>query len=625
VGSLLYSGSTTKIYATWLGWFGQPDHLNVGYISNTASQVHAQVQDMISRGIAGAIAAWYGVANTNIEHATTLLRSEAEASSGQFQFAIMEDQGALGAAAASNGCDVTNQLISDLTYIASQYESSPAYIRINGRPVVYFFDVDAFYIDWAHVLSAIPGNPLVLLRGTNGFTRSTSDGGYSWVNVLQNDPFNPDLSFQDSFLQQASQPPQKLVVGTAFKGFNDTLAAWGTNRVVDENCGQTWLQSFDEIGKYYSSSNQLPALQIATWNDYEEGTTIETGIDNCVFLVPSQSGSTVSWSLNGQENTIDHYTVFISTDGQNLSSLMDVPTGTHAVDLGKLVLSPDTTYLVYVKAIGRPGIQNKMSPAIAYRPGDQPPAASVSVAQSGELTYTASTAGSSGHVAKSVIDFGDGTVVNGSSASHTYGAVGTYLITATVYDSAGASSVAVQQVSSKSSSGGITVLNPGNGSTVNWPTPVIASANWGTPVFAMQVLVDGTVAYATHGDTLNTAIKVFTGTHQLSVQSLDAAGNATGAASFTVVAEPGDIPPTAIVTLKPMPNISTTTVLACTAASWDADGFINRTEVQFSDGSKFFTPAALETFPAAGNYTVTVTATDNLGATTTRSTTFTVP
>src|SRR5712691_8544070 len=62
IGSLLYSGATTKIYATWLGWFGQSNHTNVGYVSDAAAQVHAQVEDMISRGIAGAIVDWHGLA-----------------------------------------------------------------------------------------------------------------------------------------------------------------------------------------------------------------------------------------------------------------------------------------------------------------------------------------------------------------------------------------------------------------------------------------------------------------------------------------------------------------------------------------------------------------------------------
>jgi hypothetical protein len=189
--SLLYSGANTKVYATWLGWFGRSDHMNVGYNSGDSAQVHAQVQDMISRGIQGAIAAWYGPGNTSIDNATTQLRDEAEKHSGAFEFAIMEDVGALGTAAKSNGCDVTDQLISDLNYVASRYESSPAYIHMNGRPVVLFFSVDSYYIDWNRVVSSIPGNPLLFFRGNNGLTRALSDGGFSWVNIQKTNPFEP--------------------------------------------------------------------------------------------------------------------------------------------------------------------------------------------------------------------------------------------------------------------------------------------------------------------------------------------------------------------------------------------------------------------------------------------------
>src|SRR5204863_3650775 len=181
-------------------------------------------------------------------------------------------------------------------------------------------------------------------------------------------------------------------------------------------------------------------LQIPTWNDYEEGTAIEMGIDNCVFLAPSQSGSTISWTVNGNENTIDHYSAFISTDGTNLSPLIDIPSGTHSVDLSKLSLSSSKTYFVYIQAVGLPTIQNKMSPAIAYHVGDQPPTVSLNVSQTSGRTYTAS-ASVSGAAAKTVIDFGDGTVITGASASHTYAAIGSYLITATAFDAAGASSV----------------------------------------------------------------------------------------------------------------------------------------------------------------------------------------
>ena len=67
----------------------------------------------------------------------------------------------------------------------------------------------------------------------------------------------------------------------------------------------------------------------------------------------------------------------------------------------------------------------------------RPPAVSLNVSQTGPLAYTASATASSGTIARAVIDFGDGTVVNQSPASHTYGAVGTYLVTAYGYDAAG--------------------------------------------------------------------------------------------------------------------------------------------------------------------------------------------
>jgi len=93
---------------------------------------------------------------------------------------------------------------------------------------------------------------------------------------------------------------------------------------------------------------------------------------------------------------------------------------------------------------------------------------------------------------------------------------------------------------------------------------------------------------------------------------------------LNVVAEPGDIPPVANIALKPLAGISATTVLGCTAASTDADGFVMSYQLQFSDGSQFSTPAALETFPAPGTYKATATVMDQFGASSSTSTTFSV-
>jgi hypothetical protein len=141
---------------------------------------------------------------------------------------------------------------------------------------------------------------------------------------------------------------------------------------MDQGCGQTWLTSMAEIGKYYNANRQLAAYQLVTWNDYEEGTEIESGIDNCLSINAAVTGNVASWAVTGNENTLDHYTVFISSDGQNLMSLGDYTTSTHNVDLSTFGFNAGT-YKVYVKAVGKPSIVNHMSAALSYSVSSPPP------------------------------------------------------------------------------------------------------------------------------------------------------------------------------------------------------------------------------------------------------------
>jgi hypothetical protein len=156
------------------------------------------------------------------------------------------------------------------------------------------------------------------------------------------------------------QERDRLGEGSGYKGFDDTMASWGKNRHIPQQCGQTWMSTLAMPGRYYSQKNQLPMLLIVTWNDYEEGTEIETGIDNCVSITANTSGSKVNWSIQGQENTLDHYRVFISRDGKRLLPVADVPAGTHSIDVASLLPQPGR-WMIYVKAVARASMLNHMS------------------------------------------------------------------------------------------------------------------------------------------------------------------------------------------------------------------------------------------------------------------------
>jgi len=360
VHSLLYSGATTKVYAHLMLWFGGSSHMNVGYSSTDPTQIHKQVTDMISRGIQGVVIDWYGP-NNSIDQATALVMTEAEKHPG-FTFAIMVDQGAIEYDSCS-GCNAQQALISDLQYIEQHYFTSPAYMTVNGQPVVTNFDIDQVYtVDWNAANAALSTKPLFLFQNNSGFTHVLSGGSYSWVMPTTTDY---GMSYLTSFYDTGIPMTTEQTVGATYKGFNDSLASWGSNRVMGQQCGQTWLQTFSKINSLYSSGKQLTDLQLVTWNDYEEGTEIESGIANCVTISASVTGNGLKWAAKGSGTTIDHYVAYISTDGQNLMSLTSTNIGTNSLNLCSFPI-PNGNYTLYVQAVGKPSMSNQMSAAVKY-------------------------------------------------------------------------------------------------------------------------------------------------------------------------------------------------------------------------------------------------------------------
>ncbi|HTS37669.1 MAG TPA: hypothetical protein VMH04_18485 [Candidatus Solibacter sp.] len=358
--SLLYAGASTKIYAHLLLWFGGSNHMNVGYSSTDAAQVHRQIEDMISRGIDGVIVDWYGP-NNSIDQATKLVMAEAETHPG-FTFAIMVDQGAIEWDSCS-GCSPQDALINQLQYIEQTYFTSPAYMTQQGRPVVTNFNIDQSYsVDWNAVNAALSSNPLFIFQNNDGFTHVLSDGSYSWVMPTTNDY---GMSYLTSFYDTGIPLTTEQTVGATYKGFNDTLASWGSNRIMGQQCGQTWLHTFSEVNGLYNSGKQLPWLQLVTWNDYEEATEIESGISNCFSVSASVKSGSLQWSPSGDSSTIDHYVAYISTDGQNLMALSQQSAGASSINLCSYGI-PNGQYTLYVQAVGKPSLTNQISGPVTF-------------------------------------------------------------------------------------------------------------------------------------------------------------------------------------------------------------------------------------------------------------------
>ena len=88
------------------------------------------------------------------------------------------------------------------------------------------------------------------------------------------------------------------------------------------------------------------------------------GVDNCVTVSASLSGSTLYWKISGgQENTIDHYNIYISKDGSNLMKLDERAVGIRSMNLSGYSFASGT-YKLFVQAVGKPSIRNKMSGSV---------------------------------------------------------------------------------------------------------------------------------------------------------------------------------------------------------------------------------------------------------------------
>ncbi len=459
VHSLLYSGNTTRIFAYFEPWFCMNSgstitgtgtlcdkHIQVGYNSNNTATVHGQLDDMLQRGFNGVIVDWYGTkVHPFYDSTTQLVRNDAAARCGGPQscplyFDIMYDQGSFQWTACpqnGGGVDQTQCIINavnaDFDYMNANYFNSNAYLRVDtgtmtisptGRPVVLFFICEGCFTNptpnwgqiWAqvraHTNTYSTNTPAIyfVFRNGNGFTHVESNGAFAWVNWYGlGDIYG--LAYLDNFYDTAlgaiSNNPKLMTFGAGWKGFDETAAPWITSggRVSGQQCGQTWLQTWRQIthNNDFSVSHQLPFAGAVTWNDYEEGTEIETGIDNCLTMTASISGTTLSWTPNfasgGSESTVDHYVVFNSTDGTNLTQVATAPRGTHSLSLSTLSL-PAGASTLYVKAVGVASVLNHLSNAVSY--GGAPALRSVTVnpasvqggqSSTGTVTLSAPAAG----------------------------------------------------------------------------------------------------------------------------------------------------------------------------------------------------------------------------------------
>jgi hypothetical protein len=255
-----------KIYAHLMPWFETPGyhwdmvgrHYNpqIGpYHSGDYNVIEYQLLLMKYAGIDGVIIDWPGRSSmhpdlpANAENTDQIIEQTAKFG---LDFAVcFEDQYA---------ADV-GDAVNSMHWVRDHYFNRPNHIKVNGAPALFVFGPQKIAAgDWPSVLSATGADPMFFTLWYNTNAGAARDGTFGWI-------YSDGLTGVRNYYDRADQGTKLPVL---YPGFNAAYAngapGWGVPYDVE---GDT-LTAVWNLSKGVGDM-----VQIATWNDYTEGTMVE--------------------------------------------------------------------------------------------------------------------------------------------------------------------------------------------------------------------------------------------------------------------------------------------------------------------------------------------------------------
>ena len=156
------------------------------------------------------------------------------------------------------------------SYMEKEWFHDEAYLKFEGRPVLYTFGPQYFFYkeQWDALFALCSVRPYFITL--EGHSEAFADGSYNWFNMNGRKTLPQVVSQLNNFYQQ--QNDKRFLTATAYSGFHDIYAEAGGKSYgyLDRYEGGT----FNLTLKAALQANP-DVIQIATWNDYGEGTVIE--------------------------------------------------------------------------------------------------------------------------------------------------------------------------------------------------------------------------------------------------------------------------------------------------------------------------------------------------------------
>ncbi len=179
---------------------------------------------------------------------------------------VYEDQDLKGAS------NVVATAQTDMTYMQTNFFTQDNYEKIAGKPVLLDFGPQVLkgQDQWTSVFSVLNPQPaFYTLWFQSSEAGSNASGEFSWI---------PQDNFTTLNYYYGGYALSGTKFGSAYPGFNSFYAqgGWG---------GPTWTIDYNNLGNFQQtlalalSQSNINYIQLATWNDYGEGTMIEPTVE----------------------------------------------------------------------------------------------------------------------------------------------------------------------------------------------------------------------------------------------------------------------------------------------------------------------------------------------------------
>jgi hypothetical protein len=238
------------------------------YKSADRATIERHVDQAKQAGLDGFIVSWYGPRDAPDNQTETNLRTLLDVAQ-QKDFRIAVDFETGGPFFKNKG-DVQNALSS----LLSTHANHPAYLKVNAKPVVFFWQNNRFSVnDWAAIRQAIDPlhQSIWISEGTNLDYLRVFDGHHLYNIAWSADPRAEVIKWGKRVREKAIELGAfKYFVGTAMPGFDDRLTNRSGAIYRPRNNGEYFRQSFTGV----TQSNADWAV-VTSFNEWVEGSQIE--------------------------------------------------------------------------------------------------------------------------------------------------------------------------------------------------------------------------------------------------------------------------------------------------------------------------------------------------------------